>query len=168
MIKHIDIDCNIPKKETRTSSSFHSIYEDSNIDKTFTHDVEVNMITMLYNNIDFEYDNLLVSDINKKWQSYMNQDKTKGKYDETNFIQFTKVIEKLFLSNLKCIYCNRDVKIIYRIKRDPSQWTLDRIDNDFGHNFDNVLIACLDCNLKRRCINSDKFNFTKKLNIIKT
>ena len=51
--------------------------------------------------------------------------------------------------------------------REPFQWTLDRIDNDDNHNKDNVVIACLDCNLKRRRRDADKFYFTKNLTIKK-
>ena len=59
------------------------------------------------------------------------------------------------------------MKIKYNNYRDKQQWTLDRIDNDLGHNNENVKIACLECNLKRRRINMEKFLFTKQLNIIK-
>jgi hypothetical protein len=47
------------------------------------------------------------------------------------------------------------------------QWTLDRIDNKKGHNEGNVIIACLQCNLKRRCTAKDAFMFTKNMKIIK-
>ena len=66
---------------------------------------------------------------------------------------------------LTCHYCNTHVKIIYKVVRDNQQWSLDRIDNDDGHSRVNTIVSCLDCNLKRRCINKDKFVFTKKLNI---
>jgi RNase P subunit RPR2 len=46
-----------------------------------------------------------------------------------------------------------------------NQWTLERMDNNKGHNNDNVVIACLDCNLKRRLQNKDAFLFTKQLTI---
>jgi hypothetical protein len=45
------------------------------------------------------------------------------------------------------------------------QWTLDRIDNDIGHNKKNLVIACLECNLKRKRTNKDKFMFTKNMKI---
>ena len=57
--------------------------------------------------------------------------------------------------------------ILYKNVRDKKQWSVDRIDNNLGHNIDNIVLACLDCNLKRRCKTSDKFLFTKQLNIIK-
>jgi hypothetical protein len=42
---------------------------------------------------------------------------------------------------------------------------LDRINNDLGHNNDNVVISCLECNLKRRKKSKDSFLFTKQLKI---
>ena len=68
---------------------------------------------------------------------------------------------------MRCIYCNDKIRLIYEEIKDDSQWTLDRINNDLGHNHDNVVISCLKCNIKRRNINYDKFKFTKKLNIVK-
>ena len=57
--------------------------------------------------------------------------------------------------------------LIYENVRQMNQWTLDRIDNNLGHNSDNVLISCLECNLKRKDMNKDKFLFTKQLKIKK-
>ena len=57
--------------------------------------------------------------------------------------------------------------LLYDIVREAKQWTLDRINNDIGHNIDNVLISCLECNLKRRRTNKDAFLFTKQLVIVK-
>jgi len=51
--------------------------------------------------------------------------------------------------------------------REPLQWSLDRLDNDNSHTKDNTVIACLDCNLKRRRRDADKFYFTKNLTIKK-
>ena len=48
------------------------------------------------------------------------------------------------------------------------QWTLDRLDNNKGHCFENVVICCLKCNLKRRTTDDEKFKFTKQMRIVKT
>jgi hypothetical protein len=53
------------------------------------------------------------------------------------------------------------------VVREMQQWTLDRIDNDKGHFSDNVEISCLECNLKRKKQNSEKFLFTKQIKIIR-
>jgi hypothetical protein len=59
------------------------------------------------------------------------------------------------------------MNVLYDISREASQWTVDRINNDLGHNINNFYLACLDCNLKRRCRNDAKFLFTKQLKITK-
>ena len=48
------------------------------------------------------------------------------------------------------------------------QWTLERIDNGMGHNKDNVEIACLLCNLRRRTMYHERYVFTKQMmNVVK-
>jgi len=59
------------------------------------------------------------------------------------------------------------VHILYENVREPLQWTLERIDNDFGHNKNNVEIACLNCNLRRRTMYHERYLFTKELSIVK-
>jgi hypothetical protein len=51
--------------------------------------------------------------------------------------------------------------------RELNQWTVDRIDNSLGHNKDNFVVACLNCNIKRRKTNTDKFLFTQQLRLVK-
>jgi hypothetical protein len=59
------------------------------------------------------------------------------------------------------------MNVLYDISREMRQWSVDRVDNDLGHNIDNFHLACLECNLKRRRRTDEKFLFTKQLNIIK-
>ena len=56
---------------------------------------------------------------------------------------------------------------MYDNVREKKQWTLDRLDNDQGHNRDNIVISCLDCNLKKRTMDDNKFKFSKQMRIIK-
>ena len=62
---------------------------------------------------------------------------------------------------------NNYIYILYEHVREMKQWSLDRINNDIGHNNGNLVIACLECNLKRRRTNKDAFMFTKNMVIIK-
>ena len=78
-----------------------------------------------------------------------------------------ELLPLLVASKLRCHYCRYGVMMLYNNVREPLQWTLDRIDNSKPHNTDNVVIACLKCNLKRRRTDSDKFKFTKQMKIIK-
>ena len=105
--------------------------------------------------------------IKNKLLGYKYQDNKKNLRDHSTIISLQEVKQKLLDCDLKCQYCNKLVKVIYRIVRDPLQWTLDRIDNKKNHSNVNTLIACLHCNLKRRNINKDKFEFSQNINIVK-
>lgn len=109
-----------------------------------------------------------LSQLEAKLNSYKQQDLIKKRYSESAFIKTKEVIDKLYECGLKCHYCKEKTHILYDLVREMKQWTLDRIDNDCGHNTDNVVISCLDCNLKRRRTNKDAFLFTKQLTIVKS
>jgi hypothetical protein len=111
---------------------------------------------------------IFATQIERKLNSYKHQDIEKEMYDSNKLIKFGETIEKLIECELLCFYCKREMYILYEYVRENNQWTLDRIDNDIGHHCDNVIISCLECNLKRRRQNKDKFNFTKNLKINKS
>lgn len=127
---------------------------------------ENELIRNLYFNTPFENDNIYITEIKKKINSYKTQDIKKDKLN--NLINYEETVEKLLESKLKCYYCKDDVIIIYEKIREPKQWTLDRLDNNIGHNKDNTVICCLDCNLKRRVKSHEHFKFTKQLLIKKS
>jgi hypothetical protein len=106
--------------------------------------------------------------IDKKMSSYKQQDLLKKRYNELLFIKTEDTINLLHESNLQCHYCREKTFLMYDLVREMNQWTLDRIDNDIGHNIGNLVISCLSCNLKRRRTGKDAFLFTKQLNIVKS
>ncbi len=108
-----------------------------------------------------------IREINKKISGYKQQDKLKKLLSESKFLTFESVICKMIECELKCRYCKNEMNVLYDISREMRQWSVDRIDNDLGHNTDNFHLACLECNLKRRRRTDEKFLFTKQLNIIK-
>jgi hypothetical protein len=110
---------------------------------------------------------LFKQQIESKLYGYKQQDIKKRLHNEAKFITFDQTIVMLRASKLVCCYCNVTVFVLYENVRDPRQWSLDRIDNNAGHNADNLLIACLKCNLKRRRINMDSFMFTRKMKLVK-
>jgi hypothetical protein len=110
---------------------------------------------------------IAIQEINKKICGYKQQDKIKKKFDEDKFLTFESIINKMVSCELKCRYCKNEMNVLYDISREMTQWSVDRINNDYGHNIDNFHLACLDCNLKRRKRTDEKFLFTKQLNIIK-
>ena len=52
---------------------------------------------------------------------------------------------------------------MYEYVREPKQWTLERLDNAYGHNKNNVVISCLSCNIRRRTMASEKYVQTKQM-----
>ena len=110
---------------------------------------------------------IMLKQIEKKIYSYKQQDIDKKVLNNEKFIDIKYIIDKLIETGIKCYYCKCEMYILYKNVRDLKQWSVDRVNNDLGHNNDNIVLACLDCNLKRRRKSSDKFLFTKQLNIIK-
>ena len=102
-----------------------------------------------------------------KINNYKMQDKKKDIHEVYNLITLDSLIKKLYESKLLCYYCKNEVFIFYKLVRDKQQWTLDRINNLDEHTYDNTVICCYDCNIKRRRTNSKKFLFTKNLKITK-
>jgi hypothetical protein len=119
-----------------------------------------------YNYID-EKSKIVLQEINKKIYGYRQQDVIKKLLNDDKFINLPSIIEKMVDCELKCYYCCGEMNVLYDISRESKQWTVDRINNNLGHNVDNFYIACLECNLKRRCRSDDKFLFTKQMKLVK-
>jgi hypothetical protein len=138
-------------------------------DEYFNYDKQLKMINDISVNI-LNNDNvtkIVIQQINKKISSYKQQDILKKILDTEKFIDFNCVINKMIECELKCRYCICEMSVLYDITREMKQWSVDRIDNDKGHNKDNFHLACLECNLKRRRKTDEKFLFTKQLKLIK-
>ena len=115
------------------------------------------------------YDSKLIKrQIERKICGYKQQDILKGILVPEQLIQFPEIVDAFIQHEFKCYYCKANMYILYDMVRETQQWTVDRIDNDLGHNRDNFVLACLGCNLKRRCRSKDKFLFTKQLVLITT
>ena len=136
-------------------------------DKLLEHNKQIEIINKLYLDDVSHNEKMITKFIKSKLNSYKQQDLKNNIYGEKFFIKEDKVVEMLVKCKLRCFYCSNEIFLIYKEIKNKYQWTLDRINNDMGHNNDNVVISCLDCNLKRRNQNINKFLFTKKLNIIK-
>ena len=139
---------------------------------TFEKQLEIiNNMNMNMNNLNKEEDKnaskIMSKQIEKKISSYKQQDIDKKVLNNEKIINLKCIIDKLIETEIKCYYCKSKMFVLYENVREPKQWTVDRINNDLGHNIDNYVLACLDCNLKRRCKSADKFLFTKQLNIIR-
>lgn len=104
----------------------------------------------------------IVREIDTKRKAYIYQDKNHEIYDPRFSITTDRIVELLVSSDLLCHYCREICQVAYKESMCRRQWTLDRINNDYGHNDANVVIACLDCNLKRGTMDSERFRQGKQ------
>jgi len=132
-----------------------------------SHNKEIGELNQLFLEEDCENGEKIKRNIVSKLRSYKNQDLKKDRYNDEIFISYDQIIEKLIVSKLKCYYCKNNVQLLYSVKRDKNQWSLDRIDNSICHTNKNTVISCLHCNLQKRCRDKDKFKFTKQMRIKK-
>ena len=139
-------------------------------EEELSHQTQINMLmseNCINNENNNKYKSKLISHIKTKLYCYKQQDILKKHLNEAEFVSFEETIDMLKKSNMKCCYCSNEVYVLYERVRELKQWSLDRINNDIGHNKGNLVIACLECNLKRRRTNKDAFMFTKNMVIIK-
>jgi len=133
----------------------------------YTYNKQIEIINKLYLEENQEYETLLKREISKKIGGYRSQDIQKKLIDLIKLISLDQTIELLLISKLKCFYCKDKCELLYKTIFAKKQWTLDRIDNTQGHNHDNVVICCLDCNVKRGNMDSDRFKRGKEIKIVR-
>jgi 5-methylcytosine-specific restriction endonuclease McrA len=104
----------------------------------------------------------IIREIDMKRKAYIYQDKHHEIYDPRYSITTDRIVELLVAAELLCFYCREICQVTYKEAMCRRQWTLDRIDNNYGHNDTNVVIACLDCNLKRGTMDAERFRQGKQ------
>jgi 5-methylcytosine-specific restriction endonuclease McrA len=112
---------------------------------------------------DITKQSFIYQQIRNKLSSYRSQDMEKKIFNPENIMDVSGVIQKLEEAKFSCFYCKSVVYILYDNVREPRQWTLERLDNKKGHIYDNVEIACLSCNLRRRTMKYEKYILTKQI-----
>jgi hypothetical protein len=155
--KTIIIDTKTPRKRKITKHPKWTIYDsEKDIFLSFFEESE-----------NIEQKIFLEKQMKQKIEGYKNQDKKKNLWNPEKFINMEYLQQKIKDSQLCCFYCKGTIRLWYDYVLEPKQWTLERIDNDYGHNIDNVEIACLSCNRKRRCMFHERFRFTKQIQFVK-
>ena len=141
-------------------------------EKELSFEIQLELLKNMYNKViiptnktNITVTNFIINHIKTKISSYKQQDILKHIFLEPEFVTFEHVINLLNACDLKCHYCSCETYLLYEFVREMKQWSLDRIDNDIGHNKNNLVMACLECNLKRRRTNKDAFFMTKNLTI---
>ena len=137
-------------------------------DAFFTYDKQLEVLRRLVaDDPTLEERKFFKKEIKSKLDGYSRQDVENSVHDLSAFISLDATIEMLLVSKLRCAYCRECCQLIYKDVMAPRQWTLDRVDNDRAHNGDNVVIACLACNLQRRTMDAERFKFGKQLRVVK-
>jgi hypothetical protein len=150
------------KNKTNMNVAFDNVFGTDNVfDNAMADDMET--IIMVKQNI-----KTIKGQVEHKINNYKQQDVLKRRFNKELFINYETLIQKLYFTDLQCYYCKDTTLIIYSVVREMKQWTVDRINNDLGHDIDNIVISCLECNLKKKRTNNDAFLFTKQLQIVKT
>lgn len=138
----------------------------------YLHNNQISLINDIFNNkyhyTEKEISKIVCKQIQQKISGYKQQDILKKRYDENQFLTFVSVIEKMIECKLQCRYCKTEIYVLYDISREMKQWSVDRIDNNLGHNITNFHLTCLECNLNKKTRSDEKYLFTKQLNIVKT
>jgi len=152
----------IKDSTTRRVAAARIVHKD-HLDKTQT---QAALVNQLYLGCALAEGPELIREIRAKIRGYRSQDKRKARSTD-GFITYEQTLEKLVVSKLRCWYCKAAMLLLYSDRLDKRQWTLDRLNNSVGHSAANTVVACLGCNLQRRCIDDKKFLFTKQMRIIK-
>jgi len=157
----------IPKAPKKRSVTKQDSWQFSSSDLSSTH--QLAYITQLHANeiAAAQPCKVILQHISQKLNGYKSQDIKKGLYDPTKFVDVNYVVKLLKDSANICYYCRESVQVLYENVREPKQWSLDRIFNDNGHNKENVVIACLSCNVNRKTMYHERYAFTKQLVIVK-
>ena len=134
-------------------------------EEELSYKTQLDILKNIYSSDKNKLNSFIISHIKTKISSYKQQDMLKNMFLEPEFVTFEHVIDLLNACDLKCHYCSCETYLLYEFVREMKQWSLDRINNDIGHNKHNLVMACLECNLKRRRTNKDDFFITKNLTI---
>lgn len=138
------------------------------IDLYEKHSEQMSIVNKLYMDVKpLPNGDIFKKEIQKKIEGYKRQDIEKEIYDKDRFIDMEEVLSKLTACRIKCHYCEVECYIVYNEVLSKTQWTIDRIDNDYGHNKGNIVIACLNCNLRRGTMDSERYKLGKQLKCIK-
>lgn len=78
--------------------------------------------------------------------SSRQHDEEFNRYNISNFITYDHVYGLIIQADNKCFYCIKPIQYIL-YKEDMA--TIERLENNIGHDIGNCVIACRSCNLRR-------------------
>jgi hypothetical protein len=110
---------------------------------------------------------VIIKQLKRKIVGYRSQDVVNKKLNRETLVDLETVLKLLYKCENKCYYCQNSCLVLYEYVRDRKQWSLERKDNSIGHNKGNLDIACLECNVRRKTMNQERYVFTKQMSIVK-
>jgi len=132
-----------------------------------TQESQLLLLLQIQSGVSSDAANILMSHLKSKQSGYRSQDTAKNFYDPERLIKIPEIIALLIDSHLSCFYCKKWTTLFYDNVREPQQWSLERLSNSEGHNIGNVVIACLECNMRRRTMYYERYIATKQLKVNK-
>ena len=111
-------------------------------DAFFAYDKQMEVLRRLIaDDQSLEERKFFIKEIKNKLDGYARQDVANGihVHDLNAIISLDATIELLLVNKMRCAYCRECCQLIYKDVMAPRQWTLDRVDNDQGHNDGNVV-----------------------------
>ena len=153
-----------PRNRAITQTDMWNITEDD-----MQPDAQLTYIRQLVKNenVDVNPCQVILKHVTQKIAGYKAQDIKKSLYEPDQIVDVHYALKTLENAENICYYCKKPVQVLYEKAREPLQWSLDRIDNSIGHNKENVVIACLQCNIGRKTMHQGRYAFTKQLVITK-
>jgi hypothetical protein len=154
-----------PQKRIITSTTQWKIQDPKELDPEYQLTIIREMVAMI--SPESKMQQFIRQQIHQKIYGYKSQDLAKHLFQQDIFITIESILQKMVDCENHCYYCKKMVQVLYEYVREPNQWTLERLDNTIGHTCENVVIACLHCNLRRRTMYHERYLFTKELEIKK-
>ena len=133
----------------------------------YEEDMQLKIVELLMGPTNTDNYSILNAQLLRKMSGYKSQDVSKGVYNEVSFFAPMDALKKMHEMKMLCIYCEIKMLFVYEHARNMKQWTLDRLNNDLGHDKENVVISCLACNLSKRRRSHSAFLNTKQLIIVR-
>lgn len=90
----------------------------------------------------------VLMELRAKRRGYQEQDRGRG-WDPAFVLTERDMAEQMLVQKQRCWHCKTHIRVLYRDRYDPLQWSIDRMDNTRGHTRDNVVVSCMRCNLRR-------------------
>tara|TARA_Y100000996_G_scaffold105267_1_gene77183 strand:+ start:322 stop:1653 length:1332 start_codon:yes stop_codon:yes gene_type:complete len=90
-----------------------------------------------------KFSDKIISKIKQKQQGYANFDKKR--FRSVSSLTVDEICKLLWIYNYKCDECGINVCINYT-NNCPNQFSIDRINDNEPHKWDNCRLTCLDCN----------------------